>query len=339
MGGGRRGENIERPTSNIEGKTIRVDSHPFAVPPSSEAEESVTAARAGAALPALDPTSNIERPTSDIEHRIHISVMSHPGENIYLELTRHFNQGKTRTIISSGQAVVLHRLAIMSKDGDWIVSENTEDLQYVLNALDQRGARYRFGAPLDARWLAGGWSSHFEFASDGIRVRCDFFSRPPRITDKELALVWENHSSQAIPYLDIEPLLKVKLTQREKDYAVIGELARKLPSERQLIYGRSARDLITSASENPEAVRRLEMERPLLRLALLGDREALEEALDKERRLLMRNDENRLAAYTEAAREWQAQWPSLHASLEGIRLNDAHLKILQAAEGVLPFAT
>jgi hypothetical protein len=263
--------------------------------------------------------------------------MSHPGENIYLELTRLFNQGRTRAIISSGQAVVLHRLAIMSKDGDWIVRENEEDLQFVLDVLEQRGARYRFGAPLDARWLAGGWSSHFEFASGAMRVRCDFFSRPPRITDEELAILWKSHDSQTIPYLDIEPLLKVKQTQREKDYAVIGELARKLSPERQFLHGRSARDLITNAAQNPGAARRMEMERPLLGLALSGAREALEEALDKERRLLMRADESRLAAYSAASREWQSQWPSFQSSLQGIPLKDAHSKILQAAEAVLPF--
>jgi hypothetical protein len=57
--------------------------------------------------------------------------MKADSENIYLELTREFNQGKTRVIISSGQAVVLHRLAIMSKDGDWIVRENHEDLIFI----------------------------------------------------------------------------------------------------------------------------------------------------------------------------------------------------------------
>ena len=43
--------------------------------------------------------------------------------NIYLELTEAFNTGALRAIICSGQAVVLHRLAIMSKDGDWILRE------------------------------------------------------------------------------------------------------------------------------------------------------------------------------------------------------------------------
>jgi len=34
--------------------------------------------------------------------------------------------GRLRAILASGQAVVLYRLAIMSKDGDWILREETE---------------------------------------------------------------------------------------------------------------------------------------------------------------------------------------------------------------------
>lgn len=46
--------------------------------------------------------------------------------NPYLELTRELNQGRLRALISSGQAVVVHRLAIMSKDGDWVLREDDE---------------------------------------------------------------------------------------------------------------------------------------------------------------------------------------------------------------------
>ena len=79
---------------------------------------------------------------------------------IYLDLTREFNAGQFRAIITSGQAVVLHRLAVMSKDGDWIVRESEEALAHILRVLAAHGARYRLGAPLDVRWLSGGWSSH-----------------------------------------------------------------------------------------------------------------------------------------------------------------------------------
>lgn len=36
--------------------------------------------------------------------------------SVYLTLTSEFNEGGLRAIVSSGQAVVLHRLAVMSKD-------------------------------------------------------------------------------------------------------------------------------------------------------------------------------------------------------------------------------
>ena len=46
--------------------------------------------------------------------------------NIYVELTHAFNVSGLKAVLSSGQAVVLHKLAVMSKDGDWIVRETDE---------------------------------------------------------------------------------------------------------------------------------------------------------------------------------------------------------------------
>jgi len=50
--------------------------------------------------------------------------MTHMATNIYLDLTRQFNHGRLRAVLAGGQAMVLHRLAIMSKDGDWILRED-----------------------------------------------------------------------------------------------------------------------------------------------------------------------------------------------------------------------
>ncbi|HEY2739722.1 MAG TPA: hypothetical protein VGK45_15035, partial [Thermoanaerobaculia bacterium] len=63
--------------------------------------------------------------------------------NPYLELTEEFNQGRLRALLSSGQAVVVHRLAIMSKDGDWILREDAEAIGHVLAVLAAHGAWYR----------------------------------------------------------------------------------------------------------------------------------------------------------------------------------------------------
>ena len=75
------------------------------------------------------------------------------ARNIYFDLTRAFNERGRNVVLCSGQAVVYYRLAILSKDGDWIIRETAESCAAVLAVLAARGARYRPGAPLDPRWL------------------------------------------------------------------------------------------------------------------------------------------------------------------------------------------
>jgi len=258
--------------------------------------------------------------------------------NIYVELTEAFNQGRLRTVLSSGQAVVFHQLAIMSKDGDWILREDEETLRHVRAVLAQRQARYRFGAPLDLRWLRGGWSSHFEFRSGALRVRTDFVTRPPRLPPAALATLWARSQEQAFPVVGVRDLCELKKTNREKDYAVIGELARLLDNPRdQLLFSRSARDLALLAEQYPELVRELSSARPVLESVAQGA-DALESALDAERRRLIHANENRLQNYVDAALAWREAWPGIEAEAEGLSLEDAHRMIVRRAESILPFA-
>lgn len=256
--------------------------------------------------------------------------------SIYLELTRKLNRGLTRAILAGGQAVVLHRLAIMSKDGDWILREELDATRHVLSVLEEYGARYRFGAPLDVRWLAGGWSAHLEFQSAGLRVRTDFVTRPPRLDDATLRRVWQDADGQEIPFLGTIELVDTKKTNREKDYAVIGELARKMTTvESRFLCSRSARDLIALAERHPDVVHRAAEKRPAL-AAIAQGRETLEAALDAERRRLIRANEERLAKYIDAAKPWAALWPDLSRQLAGLTLSEAHKLMIGRAEAVLP---
>jgi hypothetical protein len=260
------------------------------------------------------------------------------GGNIYVELTRAFNSGGVCALLSSGQAVVMHRLAIMSKDGDWILREDEGALDHVLGVLAERGARYRFGAPLDVRWMAGGWSAHFEFRAEALRVRTDFVTRPPRVSREAMRALWVEASGRGdpVPFVDAGTLAELKKTNREKDYAVIGELARLIEDPlRQMVLSRSARDLLELARAYPEAWERALEERPLLRDVAEG-REALEAALDAERRALMHANERRLQAYREAARAWAEVWPGLAAAIADLPLREAHRRMVTEAEGLLP---
>ena len=258
--------------------------------------------------------------------------------NPYLDLTEAFNRGRRRALISSGQAVVLHRLAVMSKDGDWILREDEQAVQHVLDVLAGRGARYRFGAPLDLRWLAGGWSAHLEHWRDGLRLRTDFVTRPPRISRADRDQMWRDADASGCDVVGLEPLARMKMTKREKDYAVIGELARRMDDIRaQLLYSRSSRDLIRLAREYPQAVAAATTRRPLL-ARIRDGREVLDEALDRERRALMRDDEERLERYRAAASTWASIWPDVAGEIAGLPLPDAHRIVTARAEDVLPYA-
>jgi hypothetical protein len=260
-----------------------------------------------------------------------------PDGNIYLSLTNAFNEGRFRAIICSGQAVVLHKLAIMSKDGDWIVREDDEALAHVRSVLGARGARYRYGAPLDVRWMSGGWSAHFEFPAS-FRVRADFFTRPPRLTEADLARIWIEQSDRRPPFLDPVDLAEMKKTNREKDYVVIGELGRIMSSPGdQLRYSRSARDLIKISTANPEALLRVADSRPLLREVEKGE-DHIARLLDEERRHLMRRNEERLLRFANASEHWRALWPEVERKTAGMPLAEAHAAIVELALNVLPFS-
>jgi hypothetical protein len=208
----------------------------------------------------------------------------------------------------------------------------------VLEVLASRGSRYRFGAPLDVRWMTGGWSAHFESRHANIRVRTDFCTRPPRVTPTERWALWREQEDPECPFVGARLLAEMKKTNREKDYVVIGELARVMPEARdRLLYSRSTRDLIRMATDQPALVEQLANRRPLL--ARIGDgREALEAALDAERRLLIRANERRLQGYLDAAAAWAAAWPALSKQVGTLPLREAHRYLVQRAETLLPTA-
>ncbi len=259
-------------------------------------------------------------------------------DNPYVRLTNEFNGGRLRAILASKQAVVLYRLAVMSKGGDWILREDTETLGHVLGTLQRRGARYRFGAPLELRWLKHGWSSHLEFHEAGSRFRCDFVTRPPRVTPMDLEALWQAPVQKEAAIVSLPILSELKKTNREKDYAVIGELARRMGDRRlELLYSRSARDLMQLAEEHRSAFTRAAAERPLLSRIERGRQEAeIERLLDQERQDLMRQNQERFARYRSAARAWRREWPRLSKELAGRPLTQAHEMMVARAAELLP---
>lgn len=251
--------------------------------------------------------------------------------NVYFELTEAFNAERPTVALAAGQAVVFYRLAIMSKDGDWIVRESADACDRILSVLTARGAHYRPSPPLDTRWLAGGWSSHFEFYDDRRRrVRCDFMSRPPRVTRAAVDAIFDRDAGSRLIVIDLESLIAMKRTQRAKDYAVIGALATLLPAERELeVTSDPDRLLSLSRVVGPPKTR------PRLAEAVTsGDRRATVIALAEEIDDQQQRDRRRVERYQAAAA------PYLEAvrahRLGELPLAEAHQRLVQDAERLLP---
>lgn len=252
-------------------------------------------------------------------------------KNPYFDLTEEFNAEGIIAVLASGQAVVYYRISMMSKDGDWILRETPEACQRVLAVLERHGARYRLGAPLDVRWLAGGWSSHFELTDpEGRRIRCDFVTRPPRVAPSELPGLFETGPAEALRVVGIEPLIRMKQTQRAKDYPVIGELARLLPPEREIEWTTDPDRILDLAPVYGEHSSRAPVQAALSG----GTREAVVVELAKELDQLQQRDRARLKTYTSASEAYMREFQA--SDLGALALREAHPRACELAERLLP---
>lgn len=77
-------------------------------------------------------------------------------------------------------------------------------------------------------------------------------------------------------------------------------------------------------------------QRPLLRETRAGLLQ-LEEALDAERRRLIRANESRLAQYREASLRWVTAWSAVEKQIVGLALGPAHEIVVARALEFLPF--
>jgi len=252
--------------------------------------------------------------------------------NVYFELTREFNQKGTIAILTSGQAVVYYRTALMSKDGDWILQETPEACSRILDILSGHGARYRPGAPLDVRWLAGGWSSHLQFHDEKERrVRCDFLARPPRIeAEKILELFQRPTEPGKLAVIDLESLIRMKRTQRAKDYPVIAELARLLPEDREIAYTTDPDRILELAGKRGKEINRLPAQEALRG----GTREEVVVALAREINIQQEEDRRRLEWYDKNSRNYMERL--VRSGFLDRPVKEAHEEIVALAEQWLP---
>jgi len=220
-----------------------------------------------------------------------------------------------------GQACVFYGAAQVSRDIDLVLLADEGNFQKLHAALETLRARRIAVPPFDPAALARGHAVHFRCAAAGVEeLRIDVMTRLRDLPD--FSVLWErrtviaDESGGEFNLLSIPDLVEAKKTQRTKDWPIIELLVAIHYRENGaspmadwiqfwLLQARTPELLEELVRRFPDEARANLTRRPLLRVAVDGQREALREALDAEVRAEQAKD--------------RAYWAPLKAELEGFR--------------------
>ncbi|MEQ2009704.1 MAG: hypothetical protein ABMA26_23210 [Limisphaerales bacterium] len=140
----------------------------------------------------------------------------------YLDLVGRLRESGVLCAITSGLACVHYRIAETTKDCDLLCHpEGFAKLLDVLATIEVSGYpcdyRGNLSPPLDARWHAGGWTSHFTWGRGPGAVTLDVFGRALRGS-----VPWENELAGLFANQHI--VAEMKRTDRDKDWPFITSL-------------------------------------------------------------------------------------------------------------------
>jgi hypothetical protein len=205
--------------------------------------------------------------------------------------------------ITSGMACVALGVAQTTKDCDLLCAPDAAGK--LLDLLDEASLagclpsyRGHLTPPLDARWLRGGWTSHFHWETPGAEAYLDVFGVAPRASSPWEA---ELHGFYAGPHTVAE----MKRTNREKDWPFVSALGAQMLEARDPrgwlhIYDDALLLTFAAAAKIPaEFLKR----RPLLELVATND-PRLRAALHAEIQFWHELDRARGGVYRRAVRPY-----------------------------------
>ena len=253
---------------------------------------------------------------------------------IYNSVKEYLTQHQVRYRIIGGQASIQYGFAEFTKDFD--IGIELSGVDRVASALDQIFTEdtqifYRFGlgAPLDARWAAHGWTSHFEIFNADQRARLDIFPALPRLP---IGLAFSEGC------LDLHVLAETKKTQRVKDWEVVRSAAMQLIDSGEPVGFLHLFDADLLIKLNSRGVRPSSAV-VKLRPSLTQIEESsshLEAALTVERTFWQKWDKFRINSYLGVSKEYYRVVSKNFSDLQKLSIQEQHHFLLDLAEKHLP---
>lgn len=228
---------------------------------------------------------------------------------------------RVRALLMGGQACVFYGAAQFSRDVDFAILADADNLSRLQSALDELQAEVVAVPPFEARFLERGHAVHFRCRHpEAAGLRVDVMSKMRGVDAFEA--VWERRTSVADEagcewdLLGLPDLVQAKKTQRDKDWPMVRALVeahyfahRENPSSEVVAFWlrelRTADLLIEIASKNRHVADDISAKRPAVAAALGGNAAEVTRLLFEEER------QERIAD--------EAYWKPLKTELEQMR--------------------
>ncbi len=211
-----------------------------------------------------------------------------------------FQNSAVRALLMGGQACVFYGAAEFSRDTDFAIHADPENLDRLQRAIRDLRAEVIAVPPFSRENLLRGHAIHFRcHHPEASRLRVDVMSKMRGVDD--FKKLWERRTTlqaedgTTYELLSLPDLVQAKKTQRDKDWPMIRRLVEadrasctSAPSAEQISFwlreARTPNLLIDLAQKFPAHATTCAQSRPLLRLAVQGNAAALEDALAQEER-------------------------------------------------------
>lgn len=225
-----------------------------------------------------------------------------------------------RCLLMGGQACVFYGAAEFSRDVDFAILAEPENLRRLQAALDELQARVIAIPAFEEAYLHRGLAVHFRCQAPGVKgLRVDVMTVMRGVDP--FPELWERRTTIAIDeteadLLSLPDLVKAKKTQRAKDWPMLQRLIeahwfqhRSDATPERVNFWlwecRTPEILLDLAHLYPAETAALQSDRPALMHALQNDAEAVNEHLELERHAEMAAD--------------KAYWAPLRELLESLR--------------------
>ncbi|MEW6039904.1 MAG: hypothetical protein AB1633_00085 [Elusimicrobiota bacterium] len=217
--------------------------------------------------------------------------------NPILKVLFTFKKAGVRCLLIDGQACIIYGAAEFSRDSDFVIVCNSENLRKLKKALRLLKAKNIYVPQLKKDFLDRGHACHFRCYAKAVKnLRIDIMSKLRGCDNFEK--LWGRRftvklsNNELVNVIGIEDLVQSKKTQRDKDWFMLKRLVEnditlhQKPSSKKirwwLLECRDGAKLTALVSKNRNLAKGCIKERPLLKAALKKDIERLNKLLTRE---------------------------------------------------------